>query len=117
MSEPGRAARGSPDRFAARGRSTGEALANVLGEVTAGAKTPAVSAIDRRRVARWLEAHGFVARTGATSHINYVKGGIVITLQGHGPTELSKKHVGMILRQLERAGYARAEVRRQWQAG
>jgi predicted RNA binding protein YcfA (HicA-like mRNA interferase family) len=76
-----------------------------------------MGAIDRRRVARWLETQGFVARTGASSHINYVKGGVVVTLQGHGPTELSKKHVGMILRQLERAGYARADVRREWQEG
>ena len=76
-----------------------------------------MSAVDRRTVARWLEARGFVARTGATSHVNYTRDGVVITLQGHGSRELSKKHVGMILRQLERAGYVREEVRREWQEG
>jgi hypothetical protein len=34
-----------------------------------------------------------------------------ITLPGHGPNDLTKKHVGMILRQLERMGYDRDAVR------
>jgi len=33
---------------------------------------------------------------------------------GHGPKDLSKKHVGMILRLLESVGFDRAKVRREW---
>jgi len=34
---------------------------------------------------------------------------------GHGPKDLTKKHVGMILRALESAGFDRAKVRREWE--
>jgi hypothetical protein len=33
---------------------------------------------------------------------------------GHGPKDLSKKHVGMILRLLESVGFDRAKVRQEW---
>jgi len=35
---------------------------------------------------------------------------VTVTLPGHGPADLTKKHVGMIVRQLESAGFARTSV-------
>jgi hypothetical protein len=40
-----------------------------------------------------------------------LKDHVKITLPGHGPGDLTKKHVGMILRQLEHMGYDRDVVR------
>jgi hypothetical protein len=37
-----------------------------------------------------------------------------VTVPGHGPKDLSKKHLGMILRLLESVGFDRASVRREW---
>jgi hypothetical protein len=63
---------------------------------------------------RWLLAHGFVPEPGkATGHRHYTRAGIKITLPGHGPPDLTKKHVAMIIRALERAGFAREQIRRE----
>jgi hypothetical protein len=62
----------------------------------------------RRDAERWLLAHGFVeAPGGKTSHKHF-------TLPGHGPQDLSKKHAGMLVRQLVQAGFSRAELRDEW---
>jgi predicted RNA binding protein YcfA (HicA-like mRNA interferase family) len=61
--------------------------------------------LERRDVERWLLANGFTrAPGGKTSHVQFVGHGIRVTLQGHGPKELTKKHVGMLVRQLRSAG-------------
>jgi predicted RNA binding protein YcfA (HicA-like mRNA interferase family) len=76
------------------------------------------NAVDRKTVERWLLGHGFELRPGGkTSHRQYVRSGVVVTLPGHGRQALSKKHVGMILRQLERAGFPKDDVRRALQEG
>ncbi len=70
--------------------------------------------VTRRALARWLLGHGFVEMPGrGTGHRQFVRGGVKVTVPGHGPPDLSKKHVGMILRQLERAGFDRDVVRRE----
>jgi predicted RNA binding protein YcfA (HicA-like mRNA interferase family) len=67
--------------------------------------------LDRKTVERWLLTNGFILRPGGkTSHRQFGKGGVVVTLPGHGPQDLTKKHVGMIVRQLERAGFSRDRV-------
>jgi predicted RNA binding protein YcfA (HicA-like mRNA interferase family) len=72
------------------------------------------NAVDRKTVESWLLSHGFALRPGGkTSHRQFAGGGVVITLPGHGPQALSRKHVGMIVRQLERAGFSRDAVRRE----
>jgi predicted RNA binding protein YcfA (HicA-like mRNA interferase family) len=72
--------------------------------------------VDRQTMEKWLVDHGFVLMPGKkTSHRQYVRDGVKITLPGHGPTDLTKKHVAMIVRQLEAAGFDRAEVRRELQ--
>lgn len=74
--------------------------------------------ITRREMARWLEANGFVEEPGrATGHRQYAGPGVKITLPGHGPQDLSRKHVALILRALERAGFDRDRIRRELDAG
>jgi predicted RNA binding protein YcfA (HicA-like mRNA interferase family) len=70
--------------------------------------------VERRALVRWMLAHRFAElRVGATSHrrFRHEETGVVITVVGHGRTALSKKHVGMILRALEGAGFERAQIR------
>ena len=65
---------------------------------------------------RWLLAHDFTEvapRPGGHRKFTHTPSGVVVTLPGHGPQDLTKKHVGMILRVLERAGFGREKVRRE----
>ena len=67
--------------------------------------------VTRMQMERWLLANGFVQRKGGkTSHVQFAGRGVTITLPGHGPSDLTKKHVGMLMRQLERAGFQRDRV-------
>jgi len=73
-----------------------------------------MSTVTRRALTTWLVDHGFTELGGkATSHRRFRHAsGVVITVPGHGRQNLSQKHVGMILRQLEAAGFERDAVRR-----
>ena len=63
---------------------------------------------------QWLRSHGFVLQPGKkTSHRQFVRDGVKITLPGHGPADLTKKHVAILVRQLESAGFNRETVRRE----
>ena len=71
----------------------------------------------RSRMARWLKEHGFGLLPGkATGHEYWAKDGCKITLPAHGPQDLSKKHVALIARALERAGFSRDDLRRDFRA-
>lgn len=73
--------------------------------------------VDRRTMEKWLIDHGFALQPGKkTSHRQFVRDGVKITLPGHGPADLTKKHVAMIVRQLEAAGFDRDTVRRELDA-
>jgi predicted RNA binding protein YcfA (HicA-like mRNA interferase family) len=70
--------------------------------------------VTRRQLERWLVEHGFVELPGkATSHRQFVRGGLKITVSGHGPQDVTKKHVAMVLRQLAGAGFDKETVRRE----
>ena len=70
--------------------------------------------VTRRRLERWLLEHGFVEAPGKkTGHRQFVRAGLKITLPGHGPQDLTKKHVALILRQLARGGFDKDTVRRE----
>jgi predicted RNA binding protein YcfA (HicA-like mRNA interferase family) len=74
--------------------------------------------LDRRTLERWLQDHGFSLRTGrASGHKHYSNGVYTVTVPGHGPQDLTKKHVGMILRGLAQAGFDRETVRGEWARG
>jgi predicted RNA binding protein YcfA (HicA-like mRNA interferase family) len=67
--------------------------------------------VTRRQMERWLLGHGFTLKPGKrTSHRQFQGHGVTVTLPGHGPPDLTKKHVGMILRKLVEAGFERADV-------
>ena len=70
--------------------------------------------VTRRDMMRWLETHGFVQEPGkATGHLHFAGPGVKITLPGHGPQDLTKKHVALIIRALQRAGFDREQIRRE----
>jgi predicted RNA binding protein YcfA (HicA-like mRNA interferase family) len=70
--------------------------------------------VTRRRLKRWLLDRGFVELPGkATGHRQFLRGSLKITVSGHGPQDLTKKHVAMILRQLASAGFDKDAVRRE----
>jgi predicted RNA binding protein YcfA (HicA-like mRNA interferase family) len=70
--------------------------------------------VTRRRLERWLVEHGFVLLGGRkTGHQQFVREGCKITLPGHGPQDLTKKHVALILRQLAVVGFDKDSVRRE----
>ncbi len=65
----------------------------------------------RRDVEAWLLAHGFRALPDkAGGHRHFELNGVKVTLRAHGPQELSKKHQGMLIRQIVAAGISRDEV-------
>jgi predicted RNA binding protein YcfA (HicA-like mRNA interferase family) len=69
--------------------------------------------VTRRAMERWLLEHGFRELPGKkTSHRQYEARGVKISLPGHGPQDLTKKHVALIVRQLVAAGFDRGEVLR-----
>jgi predicted RNA binding protein YcfA (HicA-like mRNA interferase family) len=72
-----------------------------------------MSTVTRRALTAWLLDHGFTELAGtATSHRRFRhESGTVITVPGHGRQNLSQKHVGMIVRQLEASGFDRDTVR------
>jgi len=67
--------------------------------------------VTRRAVERWLLDHGFVELPGKkTSHRQFERHGTKITLPGHGPQALTKKHAALIVRQLVGAGFDRTQL-------
>ena len=67
--------------------------------------------VTRRQMERWLLANGFALKAGKrTSHRQFHGHGVTVTLAGHGPPDLTKKHVGMIVRLLEAAGFERTTI-------
>jgi predicted RNA binding protein YcfA (HicA-like mRNA interferase family) len=69
------------------------------------------SEVTRRQMERWLLRNGFTPKAGKkSSHRQFRGHGVTVTLPGHGPPDLTKKHVGMIVRQLEAAGFERTTI-------
>jgi predicted RNA binding protein YcfA (HicA-like mRNA interferase family) len=71
--------------------------------------------VTRRAMETWLLRNGFRRlKGGMTGHAQYEgPGGVKITLPGHGPPDLTRKHVALILRALATAGFDRERVRRE----
>ncbi len=64
-----------------------------------------------RQMERWLLANGFALKAGKrTSHRQFHGHGVTVTLPGYGPPDLTKKHVGMIVRLLEAGGFERTTI-------
>jgi predicted RNA binding protein YcfA (HicA-like mRNA interferase family) len=70
--------------------------------------------VTRRGLERWLLDHEFVELPRkATGHRQFLRASLKITLPGHGPHDLTKKHVALIIRQLAAAGFDKETVRRE----
>lgn len=67
----------------------------------------------RRDLEAWLLGNGFERVRGrAGGHLHFARNGSKITVPGHGPQHLSKKHVALISRALVAAGFDREALRR-----
>ena len=70
--------------------------------------------VTRREMEAWLLGNGFrKLKGGMTGHVQYEGPAVKITLPGHGPQDLTKKHVALIVRALAAAGFDRERVRRE----
>jgi predicted RNA binding protein YcfA (HicA-like mRNA interferase family) len=70
--------------------------------------------LTRRRLEAWLLEHGFQRLRGKMSgHLHFERDGVKITVPGHGAQDLSKKHIGLIIRALVSAGFDREQLRRE----
>ena len=68
--------------------------------------------VTRRQLETWLLDHGFRRlKSGMSGHVWYEWPGIKIALPGHGPRDLTKKHVARILRARGGAGFDLERVR------
>lgn|GEM_PF-2174464 len=73
-------------------------------------------ALTRRKLVGWLLSNDFEELSGKkTSHrqFKHQLSGVVVTVEGKGRPELSKKHHGMVLKQIEKAGFNKDQVRRE----
>lgn len=70
--------------------------------------------VTRRRLEAWLLENGFHRLKGKMSgHLQFERGGVKITLPGHGAQDLTKKHVALIIRALSNAGFDREQLKRE----
>jgi predicted RNA binding protein YcfA (HicA-like mRNA interferase family) len=69
-------------------------------------------ALTKRKLIHWLLTHDFEELPRrATSHRRFRGPGTTITVPAHGRPELSAKHTGMLIRELEKAGFDRDQIR------
>ena len=74
--------------------------------------------VDRRPVVRWLLARGFEEVPGAQSgHRQFTNGAVKVTLPGHGPQDLTKKHVALLGRALEIGGFDKKQAIQELETG
>lgn len=67
---------------------------------------------------RWLLDHGFTEVRSRSSHRKFTRAGQgAVTVAGHGPTDITKKQVGMLLRALSAMGFDGAATRTELQTG
>jgi predicted RNA binding protein YcfA (HicA-like mRNA interferase family) len=74
--------------------------------------------VTRRQMETWLLQHGFTLLPGGkTGHKQYRgPSGVKVSLPGHGPQDLTKKHVALIVRHLVSAGFDRDATLREIRA-
>ena len=73
---------------------------------------------DRRTRVKWLLAHGFWEVAGVQSgHRQFTNGTVKVTVPGHGPQDLTKKHVALLLRALETGGFDKNKTLQELRTG
>lgn len=70
--------------------------------------------ITRRELERWLLREGALKVKRADGHKHFTLHGHHVVVLGHGPQTLSATSVSLVMKQLERAGYSREKLRREW---
>jgi hypothetical protein len=73
--------------------------------------------ITRRELERWLLRQGAIRVKRADGHKHFTLRNHHVVLLGHGPQALSATSVSLMMKQLERAGYSREQLRREWAGG
>ena len=73
--------------------------------------------ITRREIERWLLREGATRVKRADGHKHFTLRNHHVVLLGHGPLALSATSVSLMIKQLERAGYTREQLRREWAGG
>jgi predicted RNA binding protein YcfA (HicA-like mRNA interferase family) len=73
--------------------------------------------ITRREIERWLLREGATRVKRADGHMHFTLRNHHVVLLGHGPQALSATSVSLMIKQLERAGYSREQLRREWAGG
>lgn len=74
--------------------------------------------VDRRTVVKWLLDHGFTEVHGVQSgHRQFTNGVVKVTVAGHGPQDLTKKHVALLGRALAAGGFDRKQTLAELETG
>jgi hypothetical protein len=73
--------------------------------------------ITRRELERWLLREGATRVKRADGHKHFTLRNHHVVLLGHGPQALSATSVSLMMKQLERAGNSREQLRREWAGG
>jgi len=68
----------------------------------------------RRELESWLLREGAVEVKRADGHKHFSLRGHHVVVLGHGPQTLSATSLSLVMKQLERAGYRRERLRREW---
>lgn len=73
-------------------------------------------ALTRYALRRWLLANGFeevVGRRDGHRKFTHRGRGLNVVVVWHGRTDLTKKHIGMLIRDLTAAGFDRETIRKE----
>ncbi len=76
--------------------------------------------INRHDVATWLVRNGFAEKSSArgSGHLFFEHAsGVKVVIPGHGPTDLSKKVAGDVVRAIMRAGFDKKRIREELRLG
>jgi hypothetical protein len=71
--------------------------------------------VTRRELESWLLREGAVRVKRADGHKHFSLRGHHVVVLGHGPQALSATSLSLVMKQLEKAGYRREQLRRQWE--
>ncbi len=72
--------------------------------------------LNRHRVASWLLRNGFVEQRNVGSghrYFTHADSGVKVVVPGHGPSDLTKKVAGNVVRAISLAGFDKAVVRQE----
>ena len=72
--------------------------------------------ITRRALESWLLREGAVRVKRADGHKHFSLRGHHVAVLGHGPQALSATSLSLVMKQLEKAGYSREQLRREWES-